>query len=230
MDITTKYFHERRTCRQWDRTLQCNKSTACRHSSPVTFPKSQEITMANYSLEQIAANNKSALDTLHAFATVSLNSLEKLSFHNLESTRNALEEQLDSSKSWLGAKNLHEAFSVSGVLSQPQIEKNIAYLRGIYDISTAAQDELIKLFERGHSELNKSITSHLDWYSKSPANSEFAVAAVKSAISAANSAFENTNKTVRQVANIAEASVNAASSATSRAVDAANSSSRKKAA
>lgn len=186
--------------------------------------------MANYSLEQIVANNKSALDTLYTIANISLNNLEKLSFHNLASARSALEDQLDNSKNWLDAKNLHDLFSINDALTQPQIEKNIAYLRAIYDISSATQNEFVKLFERNHGELNKSLSSHLDWYAKSPANSDLAIAAVKSAISAANSAFENANKTVRQVANIAEASVNAASNASSRTIDATNSSSRKKAA
>lgn len=186
--------------------------------------------MANSSLEQIVANTQSALDTLYSVTGISLNSLEKLSFHNLENARSVLEAQLDSGRQLLGARNLREASPINGVLSQPSIEKNIAYLRGIYDISAATQDELIKLFERSHSALNNSISSQLDWYSKSPANSDLAVAAVKSAISAANSAFENANKAVRHVANITEASVNAAASSTSRAVDAANSSNRKKAA
>jgi len=53
-----------------------------------------------------------------------------------------------------------------------------------------------------------------------PAGSDVAVAAVKSAIAAANSAYDSMNKAAKQVAEIAEANVAAATSATVKAVGA----------
>ena len=59
----------------------------------------------------------------------------------------------------------------------------------------------------------------LDKASKSaPAGSDVAVAAVKSAIAAATSAFDNMNKAAKQVSEIAEANVAAATNATVKAV------------
>ena len=81
--------------------------------------------------------------------------------------------------------------------------------------------------EGQHAELNDTVSSLLDGYAKSSDNSGAAVAAVKSAISAANSAFANANKAARQVAGITGAGV----SATVQAIGAANQSqavSRKK--
>ena len=181
--------------------------------------------MAHSSLDTVVANQKAAFDHFASLAGLTLNSIEKLASHQLSNARRALVQQVDRSKEALDAKNLQQIFSLQDFLAQSPVEHGIAYYRGIYDISAEAQDEYIKLLERSHGELNKTISSILDWYSKSSANSDLAVAAVKSALSAANSAFENANKAVRQVANVAEASV----SATARAVDVA-SAPRKKAA
>lgn len=186
--------------------------------------------MPQSAFDSLVANQKSALDTLFRFSNISLNTTEKIARHHLSTARNALDAQLEHHQSALAAKGLNQLLSLGTSFAKPQVEQGASYYRGLYDIHASAQDDYIKLFEHGHEELNKSISSLLDWYSQSSGNSDLAVAAVKSAISAANSAFENANKTVRQVANIAEASVNAATSATVRAVDSVQSAPRKKAA
>lgn len=186
--------------------------------------------MAQSSFDSIIAHQKSALDALYRFANVSLNTTEKVVQHHLSVVRETSEAQLEQHKSALEAKDLSQLLGIVSAFAKPQIEQGVSYYRGWYDIQAAAQDEYLKLFEQGNDELNKSVSSLLDWYAQSSGNSGLAVAAVKSAISAANSAFENANKTVRQVANIAEASVNAATSATVRAVDSVQAAPRKKAA
>lgn len=186
--------------------------------------------MPQSSFDHLIANQKSALDSLYRLSNISLNTGEKIVQHHLAIARDALDGQLEHHKSALAAKDLNQLLSIGASLAKPQVEQGVSYYRGLYDIQASAQDEFIKLVEHSNGELNKSISSVLDWYSQSSGNSDLAVAAVKSAISAANSAFENANKTVRQVANIAEASVNAATSATVRAVDSVQPSQRKKAA
>ena len=172
--------------------------------------------------EQVIAAQKASFDTLFAVFNNALDSAEKLAALNISSSRAALEDQLAGAKSLLGAKDLQEALALQGSLLQPQIEKTIAYSRSLYEISSEVQEQLVKRLELHQSEVNKSVTSLLDSYSKSaPSGSQVAVAAFKSAISAANSAFDNANKAARHVANITGASVDAATSATVRAVGAA---------
>lgn len=168
--------------------------------------------------DQLVNIHKAAYDHLLSLINVSLAGAEKLAALNISAARSALTEQVDHAKNLLGAKDLQTAFALHSAASQPQVEKAIAYSRSVYQISAETQEELVKLFEQGHAELNKSIGSALDWYAKSSASSDVAVAAVKSALSAANSAFENVNKAARQVADITEAGVSAATNATVRAV------------
>jgi secreted Zn-dependent insulinase-like peptidase len=77
-------------------------------------------------------------------------------------------------------------------------------------------------------EFQKTVAGLLDKAAKSaPAGSDVAVAAVKSAIAAATSAFDNMNKAAKQVAEITEANVAAATNATVKAVSATTAASKK---
>lgn len=175
--------------------------------------------MANSS-EQWVAASQAAVDSVYSAFGISLSGFEKLAAHTLSGARNGLLEQLEFSRQLLGVKDPQEAFALQRGHAQPQIEKAVAYLRGLYDISTETQEAFAKLLEARQAELLQTLGSALDGYGKSAGNAELAVAAVKSAISAANSAFENAHKAARQVADITEAGVAAAASATVRAVGA----------
>lgn len=183
--------------------------------------------MANPSLESFTEAGKAGLETLKSVINISLSGVEQLASHHLSSTRDSLLDQVESSRQLLGSKDPQQALGLLGAHLQPQAERSIAYFRRLYEISAGSHEQYVKLLEQGHAELNKSVSAILDNYAKSSGNSELAISAVKSAISAANSAFENANKAARQVADITEASVSAASKATTRAVEAANPARRK---
>jgi len=138
-----------------------------------------------------------------AFANV-----ERLAALNLNTARTLLEESLANTKALLGAKDAQELISLQSALVQPLVEKAVAYNRSVYEIASQGQEEVSKLFEAQIAELNKNLTAALDKAAKSaPAGSDVAVAAVKSAIAAANSAYDSVNKAAKQVAEIAEASL-----------------------
>ncbi|MFA6445037.1 MAG: TIGR01841 family phasin, partial [Sterolibacterium sp.] len=103
--------------------------------------------------------------------------------------------------------------------AQPAAEKAVAYSRSIYEIATQTQEEVSKIVESQFAEANKNVAVALDKAAKNaPAGSDVAVAAVKSAIAAANSAYDSMTKAAKQVAEITEANVAAATSATVKAV------------
>ena len=96
-------------------------------------------------------------------------------------------------------------------LSGCSLEKAIAYSKSVYEVATGANAELSKVAERRVAEWNESFVNLLDKVSKNaPAGSDVAVAAVKSMIAAANSAYDNMTKVAKQATEIAEANVAAA--------------------
>jgi len=93
------------------------------------------------------------------------------------------------------------------------MEKAIAYSRSVYEVAAQTNGELAKFLEAQAVEFNKNLVALLDKVSKNaPAGSDVAVAAVKSALAAANTAYESFNKVAKQATEIAEANFAAATS------------------
>ena len=169
--------------------------------------------------EQLTSANKANVETLLTIANAAFASAERLAALNLNTARVLLEDSVGNAKALLTAKDAQELASMQGTLAQPSLEKAIAYSRSVYEIATQAQEEIGKVFEGQYAEMNKSVTTALDKAVKNaPAGSDVAVAAVKSAIAAANSAYDSMSKAAKQVAEMAEANVTAATSATVKAV------------
>jgi len=169
--------------------------------------------------EQFTAANKATVDSLLSVANAALASAERIAALNLNTARSVLEDSVSGTKALLGAKDVQEALSIQAALAQPNVEKAVAYSRSVYEISAQAQEELSKTIESQFGSFQRQVADLLDKAAKSaPAGSDVAVAAVKSAIAAANSAFDNLNKAAKQVAEITEANVAAATNATVKAV------------
>lgn len=172
--------------------------------------------------EQLASANKANIESILTLANTAFASAERLAALNLNTARTMLEDIVANSKSLMGAKDVQELMTLQVSLAQPAVEKAVAYSRSIYEIATQTQEELSKVVESQFAEINRNITSALDKAAKNaPAGSDVAVAAVKSAIAAANSAYDSMTKAAKQVAEIAEANVAAATNATVKAVSAA---------
>lgn len=171
--------------------------------------------------EQFAAANKAQVETLLTVANSSFASAEKLAALNVNTARSVLEDSISNAKSLLTVKSPEEFLSLQSSFAQPGIEKFVAYARSVYEIASQAQGEIAQIVESQFSDLNKNISSALDKAAKSaPAGSDVAVAAVKSALAAANSAYDSMSKAAKQVAEMTEANVAAATSATVKAVGA----------
>ncbi|MCB1940096.1 MAG: phasin family protein [Rhodocyclaceae bacterium] len=169
--------------------------------------------------EQFAATNKANIENALTLANAAFASVERLAALNLNTARSALEDGVANTKALLSVKDVQEFVTVQSALAQPAVEKLVAYSRSVYEIATQSQEEVSKLVEAQIAEMNKGVAAALDQAAKSaPAGSDVAVAAVKSAIAAANSAYDSMNKAAKQVAEIAEANVAAATNATVKAV------------
>jgi phasin family protein len=173
----------------------------------------------NATVEKFANANKANVETMLSIANTAFASAERLAALNLNTARAMLEDSVAGAKALLTAKDMQQLVAMQTTLAQPAVEKAVAYSRSVYEIATQTQEELSKLVEGQFSEINKNVSSALDKAAKNaPAGSDVAVAAVKSAFAAANSAYDSMTKAAKQVAEIAEANVAAATTATVKAV------------
>jgi len=161
--------------------------------------------------EQIQDVNKATIEAMLAAANTQFAAFEKLANLNATVIKAAFEESLANARALAGAKDLQEVVALQTSFAQPALEKAIAYSKSVYEVATSANSELSKVAEKRAAEWNENFVSLLDKVTKNaPAGSDAAVAAVKSMIAAANSAYDNFNKVTKQATEIAEANVAAA--------------------
>jgi phasin family protein len=162
-------------------------------------------------LEQIQSANKANVEAFLAVANAQFASFEKLATIQATAFKSAFEDSVVNTRALLGAKDVQEFVSLQNSFAQPAIEKAIAYSKSVYEVATGAKAELSKVAERRVAEWNENFVTLLDKVSKNaPAGSDVAVAAVKSMLAAANSAYDNLTKAAKQATEIAEANVAAA--------------------
>jgi len=161
--------------------------------------------------EQIQAAQKASVESLLAVANAQFAAFEKLANISAGAVKSAFEDSIANTRALLGAKDVQEFVTLQSSFAQPAIEKAIAYSKSVYEVATEANSEFSRVAERRVAEWNENFVSLLDKVSKNaPAGSDVAVAAVKSMLAAANSAYDNMNKVAKQATEIAEANVAAA--------------------
>ena len=163
--------------------------------------------------DQITASNKAATEALIGLANTQFAAYERLFGLNFNATKTAFEEAVAHARAVLNAKDIQEFVNLNAAAAQPALEKALAYSRSVYEVAAQTQGEMTKFVEAQAAEINKSLVSFLDKYSKNaPAGSDVAVAAIKSALAAANSAYDSYTKVAKQASELAEANFAAATS------------------
>ena len=171
---------------------------------------------------QAATLASSQLDAVQKVLTAGLNGAERLAALNLETARAVTQNAVNTVKSLSGAKDPQELIALQASLAQPSMETVVGYGRGAYEIATQTQSAVSKVAESQVTEMNKLVTQAVEKTLESaPAGSEPAVSAIKTAIAGAHTAFNAFNKAAKDVAQMTEANVAAATDATIKAVGAA---------
>ena len=168
--------------------------------------------------EQIAAAQKANLESLFGLTTKAFEGVEKLIELNLQVVKSTLTESQENAQRLLSVKDAQELIALQASLSQPVAEKVLSYSRHLYEIASSTQAEVTKVAEAQLAEGSHNMQALFDNLAKNaPAGSESAVALAKSALSAANSAFDSVQKATKQAVEIAETNFAAATNVASKA-------------
>ena len=154
--------------------------------------------------EQIVASHKANVETLFGLTSKAFEGMEKLVVLNLTATKAVLSESAHSTKAALSVKDAQELMALQANLIQPLAEKIAAYSRHLYDIASGTSNEFTKALEAQTAAAQKQFSNLVDFsISNAPAGSETAVAMMKSAVNAANNAYESVQKAVKQATDMA---------------------------
>ncbi len=160
--------------------------------------------------ETLVAAQKANVETLFGLTNKAFEGVEKLVELNLQMAKAALGEAGDNARAVLSVKDAQELVALQASLLQPTAEKAAAYSRHVYDIAASTNAEVTKAVEAQLGEVQGKFMSLVDSASKNaPAGSENAVALMRSAVTAANNAFESVQKATKQATDVAEANLKA---------------------
>jgi phasin family protein len=175
-----------------------------------------EQTMLN--TESLAAAQQANVKTLVGLASKSIESVEQLATLNIQTARTNLEQAAGAAEAVLAAKDAQALLAVQNGLLQPSAEQVLAYSRQVADILAATKAEFEKAAAEQAAGAQSALLAAVEAATKNaPEGTAGGVEMFKSAVSAANNAFESLQKAARQATDAANANVAALTSAATKA-------------
>jgi phasin family protein len=161
-----------------------------------------------FKIDQFTAANEAAINQFAHFAQLSLANLEKFAAIGLDAARDSVEQATAHAASLAGAKDVHEVIALNSAALEPVMKRAYAYSRTVYETAAETNAEVKKVIEKQAAELNKSAATSLEEAFKyAPAGSEAYVGNVKSAMAAAQNAYENLASINKQLVESVEKTV-----------------------
>jgi phasin family protein len=158
--------------------------------------------------EDVSAYQKAQLDSVLKFADATTTAFEQWFDLNIKSAKAGSAEVLKQLRALAAAKDVQELSSLQTGFSQANSEKVMGYVRAVQAWATDSYGEITKVVEAEVAEINKNLASALDKAAKSaPSGSEYAFAAMKQAMSAANQAYDVIAKAGKQAVDMTDATI-----------------------
>ncbi len=182
----------------------------------------------NLTPEQMAAAQKANLETLSSLTKQALQSIEKLVELNMQITKQSLGESMSSAKKALEVKDIQQLLAHQAEAVQPMAEKIMAYSRHLYELAHDTQETFTKSAEKelqaGQQKINSLVE---DWTKNAPTGSDAAVQVMKQAIASANTAFETSQKAIKQAVQLSKGNLTTATDSAMNMVKTATKGSKK---
>lgn len=176
--------------------------------------------MSFFDTEKLNSTQKANLDLLQQVSSKVFEGVEQLSQLQLKTLRASTDDQFESLRKLLSARDPQAFAELQASFVQPtiQVERLLEFNRQVYELISGTQTEIAKLAERQVEAGAKQVQELVEGIAKNaPAGAEPVVAVLKSALESASSVYESAQKAARQAAEIAENGIAAAASAAGQA-------------
>jgi phasin family protein len=161
-----------------------------------------------FKIDQFAAANEAAIAQFTQFAQLSLANTEKLAQLALGAARENVEQATAHAQALAQAKDVHEVIALNSAALEPVVKRAYAYSRTAYETAAETNNEVKRTLEAQSAEFNRAAVSALEEAFKfAPAGSESVVENVKTAMAAAQSAYDNLASINKQVYDTVEKAV-----------------------
>ena len=184
--------------------------------------------MSNPNIEQLTAAQKANAEVMMSLLRTAFNGVERLTALNIAASRELFNNTLSNTQQLLSAKDANAVAKLNGELAKPNLDKWMDYSRNVYDLVASMQKEVTAVMESQYNNFAKNASSAVEQATASaPVGGDVFAASMKSMLSASTKAFDNMTSMAKQLTEIAEANVQAASTATGKAVSATTAAAKK---
>lgn len=177
--------------------------------------------MSNQNVEQLAAAQKASAEVMTTLMRTAFEGMQKMAELNMAATRDFFNTTVANANTLMSVKDVNDIAKVNQNLAKPNFDKLLGYSRNVYELMAEMQKEITSVMESQYSQFAKNATTAIDKTKSAPVGGDVFAAAMKSMLDATNSAYNNMTSMAKQMSDIAEANMQAASSATAKAVGAA---------
>jgi phasin family protein len=172
-------------------------------------------------MEQLTAAQKANAEVMMALVRTAFGGVERLTTLNIAASRELVNNVIANTQQILNVKDPSELAKLNTAIAQPSMDKWIEYSRSLYDLTSQMQKEVTSVMETQYSSFTKTASSAIQKTTAStPVGGDVFAAAMNSMLTASTKAFDNMTSMAKQLSNIAEANMQAASNATAKAVTA----------
>jgi len=174
--------------------------------------------MSTINLEQLAQSQKANAQVMMTLVRTAFHGLEQLSALNLAASRELFNSSANGAQKMLEIKDPKELGSIAGEMARPSVDKLMEYSRSLYDLSANMQREITSVMEEQYSNMRHNAAGLIDKTGvASPIAGDVFGAAMKQMMNASTTAFENISQMAKQMTDIVDTNVKAASNATAQA-------------
>jgi phasin family protein len=158
-------------------------------------------------LDQLTATHKASVDALFGLLGQSLEGTEQLATLNLQVVKTVLAESLEASQDALAAQSPAELLKIQVAALQAAPQKAAAYGRQVQEIFAPLVEAQRAALDTHFAEWQAKFVEAVSGALKDAPGSESLLALTKSAVAAANNAYESVNKASKQVSEAVAANV-----------------------
>src|SRR4051812_38015361 len=161
-----------------------------------------------FKIDQLTAANQAAIEQFNSLAQLSLANAEKLAEISLGAARDSVNLAADHALALASAKDVHEVIALNSAAIEPALKRAYSVSREAFETATEAQNEVKRALEKQSEELNRAAVAALEEAFKyAPAGSESFVTNLKSAMTAAQTAYENVTAVNKRIYDVVGKSV-----------------------
>jgi phasin family protein len=173
--------------------------------------------MSNPEIEQMSVAQKASTEVLMTLMRTSFEGMQRLAELNMAAARETFSSNVATVTKLASSKDVGDLARANQELARP--ERMMEYWRSVYDLVSAMQKDVSAVMQANYTQLTRSAASAIEQKKSSAVDGSDVIASVmKNMLEQTNKAFDNLTTVASQMTNLANANIQAATTATAKTV------------